>query len=258
MISSIDALAMTLDTIESSLFVKTEPTGEIRTLEGGINIVQRALVSPPDWFFIYLLMLFGLFAWIRYHYGNIFIQTLEASINFQVAARMFKDNSVLQKQLDNYLYVFYFLSTSLLLTVAERKTGVFPYELQGIGLYLFNLGLLIGIFFSRIVLVNMTGYIFNQIHLYREYLYNSFIFNKLIGIIILPLLLLMVYTKGYLQEALHWITVIAVVFILFMRITRGIIFTLKKGVLLFYLFLYLCALEIVPLALLYRWLQGIL
>ncbi|HKK42595.1 MAG TPA: DUF4271 domain-containing protein [Bacteroidales bacterium] len=258
MITSIDALHVTVDTVESFLFVTTGPAGKALTPEGGINLVHRAITAPPDWFFVYILVLFGLFAWIRNYYGSIFIQTFEASINFQVTARMFKDNSVLQKQLDNFLYGFYFLSTALLLVVAERKTEIFPYHLQGMGLYLFNLGLLIGTFLFRIVLVNISGFIFNRINIFREYLYNTFIFNKLTGIIILPLLLLMVYTKGHLQDVFHWITLITVVLILGMRITRGIIFTFKKGVLLFYLFLYLCALEIVPLALLYKWLQGIL
>jgi hypothetical protein len=46
--------------------------------------------------------------------------------------------------------------------------------------------------------------------------------------------------------------------IFLMRLVRGAIFSFKKDVLIFYMFLYLCALEIAPLVLLYRWLEGVL
>ena len=258
MLASQDSLGVVWDTLKTTLFEVSELALEVVQVEGDLNFIQRVLMAPPDWFFLYLLILFGLFVWIRHFYGNIFMQTIQAATNFQVATRMFKDNSVLQKQLDNMLYAFYFLCGTLLLIIAEKELQLYPYNLEGIGLYLFNLGLLAGVFFARLVLVNLSGFLFNRIRIYREYLYNSFIFNKLLGLITMPLLLLIVYTSGYLQEVFQWITLAAVVIITGMRVIRGVIFTFKKDVLIFYLFLYLCALEIVPLALLYKWLQGIL
>ena len=115
-----------------------------------------------------------------------------------------------------------------------------------------------GVFLSRIVLVNLSGFLFNRTRVFHEYLYNMFIFNKLLGITILPLLLFMVYTTGLVQEIFHWLVLVTVSLIVAMRLIRGAVFSFKKEVLLFYMFLYLCALEIVPLALLYKWLVGIL
>ena len=78
------------------------------------------------------------------------------------------------------------------------------------------------------------------------------------GILILPILLFVVYTRGVFQHVVIWAALGGIGVVLIMRIIRGIAFSLKKDISIFYMFLYLCALEIVPLALLYRWLEGVL
>ena len=228
------------------------------TMAESLVWMEKVQVHQPAWLFISLFLLVSIFAWIRMYYGNILMQTIQASTNFQVTSRMFKDNSLLQIQLDNVLYVFYFLSAGLLIYVAENRFGLYPYGLTGMKLYLFNMGLLAGVFLTRVVLINLSGFLFSRIGVFREYLYNSFIFNKLLGITLLPLLLLLVYTTGIIREVFQWTAVVTVSVIYFMRIIRGFVFSFKKDVSIFYMFLYLCALEIAPLVLLYRWLEGIL
>ncbi len=224
----------------------------------GQEIILRTITHPPTWYFIYLFLLAGFFAWIRMYYGNILVQTLQASVNFQVATRMFNDNSLLQNQLDRILYLFYFFNMGFLLYYVELRLEYIPYNFHGGWLFLFNLGLLAGIFLGRLILLNLAGILFNQLGLLREYLYNIFIFNRLTGVVLLPLMCLLVYTRGMLQEFIFWITLAVVLGIFLMRLLRGVVFSYRKEVLIFYMFLYLCALEIAPLVLLYRWLEGIL
>ncbi len=219
---------------------------------------DKIQVHHPAWLFIALFVLLAFYAWIRVYYGSILMQTIQASVSFQVAARMFKDNSILQKQLDNILYVFYLLSTSLILYVAEIRFGLEPYGITGASLFFLNLAFLVMVFLARVVLINTAGFLFDRIRIYREYLFNMFIFNKLIGLSILPLLLFVVYTEGILQDILQWFTIATFLVLLIMRLIRGFVFSFKKDISIFYMFLYLCALEIVPLTLLYRWLEGIL
>jgi hypothetical protein len=121
-----------------------------------------------------------------------------------------------------------------------------------------NLALLTGVFLSRVVLVNMAGFLFNKTRIFREYLYNNFIFNKLLGMALLPFLVLSIYTNGTLREVFIWTALALAGTVFTMRLIRGFIFSFKKGVSIFYMFLYLCALELAPLVLLYRWLDGVL
>jgi len=220
--------------------------------------IEKVQTNQPAWLFLILFVLVGFFAWIRIYYRNLFAQTLQASANFQMASRMFMDNSVLQKQLDQTLYVLYIMGAGLLLYIAEKRFRIEPYGLSGLGLFFFNILLLSGLFLSRLLLVSLSGYLFNSVTLFREYMYNTFIYNKLIGVTSLPLLWFLLYTRGTLQEVFQWSALAVVLVILIMREIRGVVFSFRKDVRIFYIFLYLCGLELVPLALLYRWLEGIL
>jgi hypothetical protein len=223
-----------------------------------LHFAEKNQIHEPAWYFIYLFILLGIYAWISLYYGNILVQTFQASTNFNLTYRMFYSNSLLQKQLDGTLYLFYFLSLAFLVYYMELRTGLIPYNLQGILLFMFNLALLALIFFCRVILHNLTGFLFNRVKIIREYLYNMFVFNKLAGLVALPLVFLMVYTSGILQDILIWTCILALSGIFLLRVIRGMVFSYKKDVLNFYMFLYLCALEIVPVVLLYRWLEGVL
>ena len=223
-----------------------------------LQLVEKIRIHEPAWYFIYLFMLLGIYAWIRLYYGKVMIQTFQASTNFQLANKMFRSNSLLQNQLDGGLYIFYFLSMAFLLYYLELKVGLLPYDLQGGLLFLFNLVLLAGLFFGRVLLHNISGFLFNSVRIVREYLYNMFVFNKLMGLVALPLIFLLVYTRGILHDIVFWTSILVLSGIIVLRLIRGLVFSYKKDVLIFYMFLYLCALEIAPLVLLYRWLEGIL
>lgn len=227
-------------------------------IPAGLQLVEKLKIHEPTWYFIYLFILLGLYAWISIYYGNVIVQIYQSATNFRFANRMFKNTGQLQSQLDLVLYLFYFLSLSFFLYYLEQQSGVFPYDLQGGVLLLFNFSVLAALFFGRLVIHNIAGFLFNSLKIIREYLYNMFVFNKLMGLVVLPLTFFLVYTRGILHQVILWTSIVLVLGILILRVIRGMQFSYKKEVLIFYMFLYLCALEIAPLVLLYRWLKGIL
>ena len=224
----------------------------------GLAAAEQIQVFHPAWFFYLIFALSGFLAWIISYYGTAVMQTAQASTNYNVTFRMFRDNSVLQKQMDQVLYLFYFLNMAFLLLLFEERYHLHPYALEGITLFIFNFLLLVGIFFARIVLLNVAGFLFGRINLFREYLYHIFLYNKIAGICILPLLPLMAYTEGWIKNIFYWIALVLILLIVLLRVARSIVFSFRKDVSIFYMFLYLCALETVPLILLYRWLEGTL
>ena len=253
-----DSVQVLSDTVVPLFFAGSSEGTDLVVGGDALVSLERIAGFHPGWYFLYLLVLLGLLAWVRIYYGNILTQTLQAAVNFKLATRMFLDNSLLQKQLDNILYLFYILSTAFLLLSVEERLGFKPYGLEGGLLFAFNVGLLSGLFLARVILLNLTGFLFNRLRLFREYLYNTFIFNKIAGVLMTPVLILILYTREGIAEVSFWIAMAILLLIVLARIFRGLIYSLEKNVLIFYMFLYLCALEIVPLVLLYRWLEGIL
>jgi len=247
-----------LNTISFFISSVSSAEGEPGLSGTGLQIADKIQIHEPVWYFIYLFILLAIYAWINVYYGNVLVQTFRASINFKLANKMFNSSSQVQSQLDTTLYLFYFLSLAFMLYYVEIRINRFPYDFRGGLLFLFNLGFLALLFFGRIVIHNIAGFLFNRVKIIREYLYNMFIFNKLTGLVAPPLIFLMVYTRGALQDIVFWTSIIVLSGIFLLRVIRGIIYSYQKDVLNFYMFLYLCALEIVPVVLLYRWLEGIL
>jgi len=213
---------------------------------------------PENWYFLFIFLDLVLFAWIRLSFGVSFERTLEASFNFQTAVRMFNDNSQLQRQLDSLLYFFYFINVAFLLLIIEGHFRLFPFGQEGLLLFLINLAGLIVYFFTRAALVRIAAYLFDRVNLVREYSYHVSNYNKIAGIVIAPFLLLLIYTPEYIRKHLFWIIIALLISIFILRIIRGLIFSWKRNIFIFYMFLYLCALEIVPLLLLFKWTETVI
>ena len=220
------------------------------------NAPQRSFINP-DWYFFLVMGTLIFIAWVRSLYGGILLKTYQAAVNFSVTLRMFKDNSVLQKQLDNVLIVIYFIGVGLYLHLLESKFERFPFGVHGFPLFLLNTGILMAIYFGRSILIFITGLLFKQQELFEEYRYNISVFNKLLGIIIIPFLLFIIYSNGIFKNTVEWLSISAVGIVILLRIYRGFEFSIKKGVFILYLFLYLCALEMVPIMVLFKWIQSI-
>ncbi len=216
------------------------------------------LVVPPvaSWLFICILILSGFYAWIRMYYGHLLTQTLQATVNNQLALKTFQNNSQLQIQLDYILFVVYFFSTSLIVYYLELRFDLHPYKLYGARLWIFNLLVLSGFFLIRLLIAMLTGFVFKRLSLFREYLYNVFLFNKMIGVLFIPFLVLLFYTRGMTAQIVFISLLLLTGMTVIMRYARALTFSFRKGVSVLYMFLYLCALEIAPLLLLYRWLEG--
>lgn len=98
-----------------------------------------------------------------------------------------------------------------------------------------------------------SGWLFNMKEAADSYIFIVFIINKMIGVLLLPFLVLLAYTKGDIYSVsltLSWIVVAGLIIYRFV-LTYGAIRKYVK-VNPFHFFLYLCAFEIAPLLLIYK------
>ena len=216
--------------------------------------MPREEIHPPGWYVYFLLALIVFVAIARKFYGNLLVKNIKAATSYTINLKMLRDSSVVQKQQDYLLYGLYFLVVGFYSYIIELHFDIRFFQLSGISLFLFNTGVLAGLFIARSILLHLVGSLFKQRDLFKAYLYNSFTYNKVLGLILLPLLFLVIYTEGEIENISLWISYATIASIILLRISRAILFAKKEGVLNFYLFLYLCALEIVPILLIYKWL----
>ncbi len=216
--------------------------------------MPREEIHPPGWYMYFLLALIVFVAIARKVFGNLLVNNMKAATSYTINLKMLRDNSVVQRQQDYFLYGLYFLVLGFYCYMVELHFDIRFFQLSGASLFLFNTGVLAGIFFARKMLLQLVGSLFKQRDLFNAYLYNSYTFNKVMGLILLPLLFLIIYTNGQIHQISWWVSYATIASIILLRISRAILFAKKEDILNFYLFLYLCALEIVPILLIYKWL----
>lgn len=242
--------------IDSCLYSLNEPViSEMVNNSGLIQGTPGFLVNEttPIWYFYLLMTLIVGYAVAKTFLGQLITSTFMATVRYNIAEGMYKDNSQLQRQRDNALYGFYFVTTGLFFMLLSDRMELEPFGLSGFRLFLFYSVLLMALFFARILITIIVGHVFLIHELLRENLYMEFTYNKLLGILLLPLNFIIVYSEEILAKWTFYIALFIIIVLVFMKMARGVVFSTKKRVFNFYLFLYLCALEIVPLLLFYKW-----
>jgi len=121
--------------------------------------------------------------------------------------------------------------------------------------YLSNLGIIGSIYLFKILSINSIGFISGDRHTSKEYLYNVFLFNKSMALVLFPFLLTIPYVNPSIGNILIYISIFVVGFLYILRTFRGIRIMFEKHYPFFYLILYLCSLEILPILILWRYLQ---
>ena len=86
--------------------------------------------------------------------------------------------------------------------------------------------------------------------LIREYLFESFLINKAVGVLFLPMAIAVVFINIGKLSALFPLAAILILMLLVFRIVQGIRMSTSYSVSWVYIILYLCTLEILPVLLL--------
>ncbi len=106
---------------------------------------------------------------------------------------------------------------------------------------------LLAVYIVKIISTRVLGFIFEVKEAAREYAYNIVLFNKTIGLILFPVTLLLAYARQVPAEWLIWTGLVLWGLALLYRLVRlSFIGFSVRGVSIFYIILYLCTLEILP------------
>lgn len=105
----------------------------------------------------------------------------------------------------------------------------------------------------KLLVIKMLGFLFETQKEIREYTISVFLFCNAVGLFMLPVVICLAFLKQVNPSVFIYtgFTIITVFFLT--RVIRGLIIGLNSTrVSKFYLFLYLCTLEIVPLAIMFK------
>ncbi len=215
-------------------------------------VMQEKQVVGNEKFFYLLVILFFYYGLIRVifskYLGDLFTLFFRATLRQQQLREQ-----LLQNPLPSLLLNIQFLVTgSLYAALLARYNNILAQTDFWI-ICLYCLGLLVSIYIGKFLTLKTMGWILRISRATDAYLFVVFMVNKMAGIFLLPVLLLMAFPYYSILPAIIALSLFVLALLLGYRFFVS--FRLVRNEIklnLFHFFLYLCAFEIAPLLLIYK------
>ncbi|KAF0201743.1 MAG: hypothetical protein FD170_2416 [Bacteroidetes bacterium] len=215
-----------------------------------INPVLRT-ESNNDWITIFLFLSVALLAWVRYFYPRRLRQIFYAAMAKRYIGQLIRDGNIAGERITPALGFISLISMSTLIfgftgnsieIQTGRNTAALTFLLIGVALIL--------IWFLRWVILKISGKIFKSGQAIEIYLLNSLIFPIVSGLIIFPVIIAWFFTsQSYFLYLAGGIVLISMTIRFIRNLSGGL---QSQSFSAFYIFLYFCTLEILPLAIGYK------
>ncbi|RFM26599.1 DUF4271 domain-containing protein [Deminuibacter soli] len=180
-------------------------------------------------------------------FGNIFKLFTQPSFRQKQTREQLSQDSLPSLLMNLYFIVVAGLFISV---VASQKSWV---SIPFWWVLLYSTVILAVIYSGKFLFLRFTGWVFNAGDAAETYTFIVFLINKMLGVILVPALLLIAFSHGAVNSVVLTITVCTIGLLLAYRyaISLGAVRkTLQVNA--FHFFIYLCAVEVVPLLLIYK------
>ncbi|WP_421921088.1 DUF4271 domain-containing protein [Marinifilum sp.] len=245
-----------------TIFLNLIPTPEYINAEYSVrdNNIERPLIkdgrliekNQSDWMSAVGILILILMAIIRFSFNKYLHRLIDSILNYQVSNTLFLEKNMRNRRGGIFLNGLFFVNFSFFAVLYYNyiHTGI-DQESSILRFFSVLTGLSL-IYFGKLIVVRTIAYIFDGVKEGKEYLYNVFIYNKNLGIFLSPITLSVPFVVEFAAHfLLHAGLILTLIFYL-LRLFRGIKILFRKHVSIFYMILYLCALEILPLLVIYK------
>jgi len=150
-----------------------------------------------------------------------------------------------------------FVVISLFAYFAVSYFSIIPENTSGIMAWLVALLVVVAALTLRHIVCVGTAFMSGQKEVFRDYLHTVYQFYRFGALLLFMLVIMMAYTR-FLPEKSYFIIGAVLLFLLYLiRISRLLIIFINRNISIFYLILYLCALEILPVLVSIKYFSGL-
>jgi hypothetical protein len=217
------------------------------------HALQRVHENPvirhnpkEDWLPLVTIFIVFLFSLINVFYQKKFREFISSLTRRTVTAG--REENIFTQRLRILLFVLFSLITSCFLYQAAVLYNLKPHKLTGFQFYSVILFLVFFIYLIKILGVKLMGFILKTERENQEYSNNILLYLNMLSFGLFPLVVLIGFTPQLGPELLVKTGCVFILSAILFRVGRGFILAVSNPLLSkFYLFLYLCTLEILPL-----------
>ena len=222
-----------------------------------IGLPGRKLPEVPiekrqaDWVVGVVIVVFALFASVRLFFGKYLQQLFHASVNYTTASRLFRERSISLTHAAFRLDIIFYLVASLFLFQIFGDQIDLPFDIPVLK-YLLLLAGTMAYFGLKQLIYASQGKLSQVNSETQELLYNMNLYNRILGLGLIPVVLVMGFSRIKSPEIMIGIGAILAAISYILLLFRGLKILVRKDFPIFYLILYLCTLEILPLFYIYK------
>lgn len=221
--------------------------------DGQLDLSQRDLDSPYWTIGVFVFSL-ALFAWVRLVHARKLTQQFKCFVSARFVKQAIREEFVLSHSATLALGVNFIISAGLLLWLIVNEYGLLPpifISFNEIALFFVCSSIVIGTYAVKTIGIRFTKFLLQADYGIEEYLFNTYLFNNMLGLFLVPVMIAIIFTNEAVADMLLPTAMISAGVFYVLRVFRGIITALGHGASPVYLFLYLCTLEILPLVAIY-------
>jgi hypothetical protein len=205
-----------------------------------------------DFVLVVLIFLFSILAYIRFYGKNYYSRVSTSIFNYSYSTSFFKEKNLAFILNNNLLlFVFYISSAMLVGQIEDYFSLVGPHIGKWIQFFA-NLCIILVLIVSYKIAYRICGMLFNQYRTVSDYLFYFGNLLKITGIFYLIMLVGAFFSNESWKFIFIYLTIFVTILVGLIKIWRLLSILFSNRFSLYYLILYFCALEIVPVMLLFK------
>ena len=235
----------TVTTVQAGTHLFTEKEGKPINRKLNNFSVNRN-VGETDWMIGVIIASFVLFIWARMIYGKFIGMVMQSVMSAFTARRVYSETNAVRNRIYFILNIIFYINTSLLLCQSFEFYGFKVFDDSSFMHFLVCFGAIVVFFLLRTIVLKTIDFLF-ETKAFGEYNFTIYLFNKAFGLLVLPVVTVIPFVPSFVAEKLIWAGFALLALSYLLTLFRGLRICLKNRVSIFYLFFYLCALEILPI-----------
>ena len=244
-VAKLDSLA-TVDSLK--LVDSLKSVVHIVIPHGHVGIQFPSIPQTESWVFIFLLLLFFLFVFSISRFPGLITETSRTFFQVKERTSIFSKATV-----NDFRYRFYYILFSICVlsfyAYLILNTSSIHFSLKEFCYFLLVTGIFFGV---KTLIFDLLGYVFLSHTSLKMAKDSYFDIISILGIVLFPLLILQIYIPNNYSKLVELISLIVSISAVILVIIKLFQIFFHKVVASFYILLYLCTLEILPLIVLYR------
>ncbi len=232
-------------------------TGEslIKSLREGKEMPEQPLNA--DWLIFVVFITSAIYIYISTTYKRLFNEMKRFFLFGGIGDPASQDIQVLFHWKSTIFNLVSFLNIALFVYCAGDFYEFIPDIIPGILFWLISFAIIAVLITFRHLLCLITGNISEEKDLFNEYIITIYHSYRYIAVILFILTILILYTSLIPVKTLFITGLVTMAITYIIRIFRFFLIFLKKKISIFYLILYLCALEFLPVLVLMKYITGL-